>query len=283
MVSEPPGRVGTQRLMERHGIRPDTDLGQHFLLDENLVDVAVRMAEVGSDDVVLEIGAGLGTLTAALARTARAVHALEVDPRMEAPLAEATARLDGVQVHWGDCMNVDLEALDPAPTKVVSNLPYHVATPVVIETICRLPLVTAWALMTQREVADRWLSAAGSRLYGGPSVVIQLACETTGRRTVGREVFSPRPRVDSALVGLRRIAPAPDAATRSLVRAAFAVRRKTLANALGQAGADRDAVRGALRHMGLGESVRPEQLAPAEYARLAREVHWPPPGDAGPR
>ncbi|MBM3698037.1 MAG: hypothetical protein FJW78_06105, partial [Actinobacteria bacterium] len=103
-MSGPPKRVGTQRLMERHGIRPDTDLGQHFLLDENLADLAMRMAEVGPDDVVLEVGAGLGTLTAALGRAARAVHALEVDPRMEQPLAEATAGLDGVRVLWGDCL-----------------------------------------------------------------------------------------------------------------------------------------------------------------------------------
>lgn len=273
-MSTPPERVGTQRLMERHGIRADTDLGQHFLLDENLVDLAVRMADVGPDDVVLEVGAGLGTLTAALGRAADVVHALEVDPRMEAPLAEATQGLPGVRVHWGDCMKVPLEQLDPAPTAVVSNLPYHVATPVLVETICRLPGVTRWALMTQREVADRWLAAPGSRMYGGPSVIVQLACRATGRRTVGREVFSPRPRVDSALVGLRRIAPAPDAATRTLVRAAFAARRKTLANALGQAGADRDAVRDALRGMGLPEAARPEQLEPAAYPALAAVIGW---------
>ncbi len=260
--------------MERHGIRPDTDLGQHFLLDENLVDVALRMAEVGPTDVVLEVGAGLGTLTAALGRTARVVHALEVDPRMRAPLAEATEGLDGVHVHWGDCMKVDLEALDPPPTAVVSNLPYHVATPILIETICRLPAVTRWALMTQREVADRWLSPSGSRLYGAPSVIVQLACEGTGRRSVGREVFSPRPRVDSALVGLRRIAPPPAAATRSLVRAAFTARRKTLANALGQTGVDRALVHDALEALGLDRAARPEQVPPADYPRLAEAIGW---------
>jgi 16S rRNA (adenine1518-N6/adenine1519-N6)-dimethyltransferase len=275
MVSTPPGRVGTQRLMERHGIRPDTDLGQHFLLDENLVDLAIRMADVGPDDVVLEVGAGLGTLTAALGRTARVVHAIETDVRMAAPLAESTAGIDGVMIHWGDCMRIDLEALDPPPTRVVSNLPYNVATPILIETICRLPAVGAWALMTQREVAERWLAQSGSRLYGAPSVIIQLACAGTGRRSVGREVFSPRPRVDSSLVGLRRIGPAPSAEVRSLVRAAFAVRRKTLVNALGQAGADRDAVRVALRTLDLGESVRPEQVPPATYPRLALEIAWP--------
>lgn len=273
-MTTPPQRVGTKRLMERHGIRPDTDLGQHFLLDENLVDLAIRMAEVGPDDVVLEIGAGLGTLTAALGRTARTVHAIEMDPRMEAPLTESTAHSGDVRIIWGDCMKVDLCSLDPAPTCVVSNLPYHVATPVLIETIVQLPGVVHWALMVQKEVADRWLAAPGSRMYGGPSVTIQLAAEPTGRRTVGREVFTPRPRVDSALVGLRRIAPAPDAATRSLVRAAFAVRRKTLVNALGQAGADRDGVRGALDRLGLAPAARPEDLAPGMFPRLAKEIAW---------
>ena len=110
-MSTPPERVGTQRLMERHGIRPDTDLGQHFLLDENLVDLALRIGDVGPDDVVLEIGAGLGTLTAALGRTARAVHAFEVDRRMEPALAESVGGMPGVHVHWGDCMRADLATL----------------------------------------------------------------------------------------------------------------------------------------------------------------------------
>ena len=113
-MSGSPDRVGTQRLMERHGIRPDTDLGQHFLLDENLVDLAIRMAEVGPDDVVLEIGPGLGTLTAALARTARTVHAIEFDRRIEPPLTETTTGVGDVRVIWGDCMKMDLTALEPS-------------------------------------------------------------------------------------------------------------------------------------------------------------------------
>ncbi len=273
-MSPPPQRVGTKRLMERYGIRPDTDLGQHFLLDENLVDLAIRMAEVGPDDVVLEVGAGLGTLTAALGRAARTVHAIEMDPRMEAPLADSTAHAGDVRIIWGDCMKVDLGGLDPAPTRVVSNLPYHVATPVLIETIVQLPGVEHWALMVQKEVADRWLAGPGSRMYGGPSVTIQLAAKPSGRRTVGREVFTPRPRVDSALVGLTRIAPAPLPEVRSLVRAAFAVRRKTIVNALGQAGADRDAVRAALDRLGLAAAARPEDLAPGMFPRLAKEIAW---------
>ena len=177
-------------------------------------------------------------------------------------------------MNWANQTAVSLAALDPAPTRVVSNLPYHVATPVLVETIAQLPEVGMWALMTQSEVADRWLAGPGSRMYGGPSVTIQLATESAGRRKVGREVFSPRPRVDSALVALRRTGPAPSPDVRSLVRAAFAVRRKTLANALGQAGADRAAVREALVAMGLSETARPEDLAPIAYPDLAARIAW---------
>ena len=211
------------RLLAAHGLRPDTDLGQHFLLDENLADLAVREAAVGPDDVALEIGAGLGVLTAALARAARAVHAVEIDRRLEPALTEVVARSRNVIVHWGDAMRMPLEDLDPPPTAFVSNLPYAIATPAVVESLWRLPAVARWCVMAQREVVDRWLAPPGSRLYGAPSVLLQLTAEATFRRAVGREVFAPRPRVDSALVALRRVAPGPAPAVRALVRAAFAV------------------------------------------------------------
>ena len=184
------------RLLEAHGLRPDTDLGQHFLLDENLADLAVREAGVGPEDVAYEVGAGLGVLTAALAREARAVHAVEIDRRLEPALAEVVARSRNVQVHWGDAMRLPVEGLDPPPTVMVANLPYAIATPAVIESLWRLPHVSRWCVMVQREVADRWLAEPGGRLYGAPSVLLRLAAEPTFRRAVGREVFVPRPRVE---------------------------------------------------------------------------------------
>jgi 16S rRNA (adenine1518-N6/adenine1519-N6)-dimethyltransferase len=262
------------RLLAAHGLRPDTGLGQHFLLDENLVDVAVREAAVGPEDVALEVGAGLGVLTVALARAARAVHAVEVDRRLEPALRDALAGAEGVVLHWGDAMRLDLEALDPAPTVVVANLPYAIATPFVMETLWRLPGVDRWCVMAQREVVDRWLAAPGSRLYGASSVLLQLATEVVSRRPVGREVFVPRPRVDSALVALRRAGPPPSPAVRSLARAAFAARRKTLVNALAGAGADRLVVGRALAELGLPPAARPEALAPEDFVRLAEELRW---------
>jgi 16S rRNA (adenine1518-N6/adenine1519-N6)-dimethyltransferase len=263
------------RLLGEHGLRPDTDLGQHFLLDENLVDLALREAAVGPHDVAIEVGAGLGVLTAALARTARAVHAVEVDRRLEPALAGVLAGSANVAVHWADAMRMPLEDLDPPPTVMVSNLPYAIATPFMVESLWRLPRVDRWCVMAQREVVVRWLAEPRARLYGAPSVLIQLTTAPTFRRPVGREVFTPRPRVDSALVALRRIAPAPAPEVRALVRAAFAARRKTLVNALAAAGAGKDEVAAALESLGHPAAARAEQLPPADFPPLAEALRWP--------
>ncbi|MEQ9094514.1 MAG: 16S rRNA (adenine(1518)-N(6)/adenine(1519)-N(6))-dimethyltransferase RsmA [Miltoncostaeaceae bacterium] len=270
--ADPPPRVGVMRLLERHGLRPDTDLGQHFLLDENLVDLAVRRAGVGPRDVAVEVGPGLGVLTVALARAAAHVHALEFDRRVEPVLAEVLAGAGNVTVHWGDAMRADLAALAPAPTVMVANLPYNIATPIMVESLWRLPAVERWCVMTQAEVADRWTAAPGGRLYGAPTVLMGMAMETTFRRAVGREVFVPRPRVDSALVAFRRSGPAPAPGVRDLVRAAFASRRKTLANTLGAAGHPKEAVRRILIALGHPADARPEALAPSHYATLAARL-----------
>ena len=267
-AGDAPPRVGVMRLLEAHGLRPDTDLGQHFLLDENLVDLSVRRAQVGPGDVALEVGPGPGVLTAALARAARHVHALELDRRLEPVLTDALGGAANVTVHWVDAMRADLAALAPAPTVVVANLPYAIATPFMVESLWRLPQVERWCVMTQAEVADRWLAPPATRLYGAPSVLMGLSLEPAFRRAVGREVFVPRPRVDSALVAFRRRAPGPGEGLRSMVRAAFATRRKTLANTLGAAGFAKDAVRAALVDMGHDAAARPEMLPPEDYPRL---------------
>lgn len=274
MPGRPADRVGVMRLLAAHGLRPDTDLGQHFLLDENLVDLAVREAAVGPHDVALEVGAGLGVLTRALSLAASHVHAVEIDRRLEPALADALAGRGNVSVHWGDAMRMALAALEPAPTVLVANLPYSVATPLMVESLA-LPTLGRWCVMAQREVVDRWLAPPGGRLYGGPSVLVQLTTRATFRRSVGREVFAPRPRVDSALVALRRTGPGPSAPLRALVRAAFGARRKTLVNALAIAGGDRAATTAALGALGHPPSVRPEALAPADFPPLAEALAWP--------
>lgn len=265
-------RVNVLRVLAEHGIRPDTDLGQHFLVDENLVDLALRVAEVSATDVVLEVGAGPGVLTAALARVARCVHAVEIDPRMRPLLEDTIPAGTDVRVHWGDAMRIELESLDPAPTLLVANLPYSIATPLVVESTWRLPEVRRWCVMVQREVADRWQAPPASRLYGAPTVLLGIASAPTFRRNVGRDVFAPPPRVDSALVARDRIGPGAGPGLRGLVRAAFAQRRKTLVNCLTAGGHDRARVEEAVRAMGLAPGVRAQDLTPAAFRRLHAEL-----------
>lgn len=265
-------RLGTLRVLAEHGLRPDTDLGQHFLIDENLVDLSIRLAEIGPTDTVLEIGPGVGTLTVALARAAGHVHAVEIDHRLAPALDAVLAGHPNVRVHIADAMQIALEELDPVPTRLVANLPYHVATPILLESMWRLPSIERWVVMVQREVADRWAAPPGSRLYGGPSVMIALCARVEARRAVGRAVFHPRPNVDSALVALTRTGPAPDPRLRTLIRAAFGVRRKTLVNALTLAGEDRARVVDAMHRIGLAEGARAEVLAPEQFAALAEHL-----------
>jgi 16S rRNA (adenine1518-N6/adenine1519-N6)-dimethyltransferase len=244
-------------------------LGQNFLADPNLLDAILRDAALSTEDVVLEVGAGEGVLTQRLAAAARQVHSIEIDRRLEEALAPLASR-PNVDLHWGDAMKLDLSALDPAPTAMVANLPYSVATPLLLRTIEELPSLRGWTVMVQREIADRLRAAPGSRTYGSPSVLVQLACEVKLLRTVDPAVFRPRPRVESAILGLRRTGPGADAATRELVRAAFAHRRKALARSVEHVRpGSLNAVRAGLRDLSLPENARAESLSPPEFQALA--------------
>ena len=193
-------------------------LGQNFLADPNLLDAIVRDAELEPGDVALEIGGGEGVLTERIAERVAHVHVIELDDELADGLQELAERAGNVSVVRGDAMRLDLAAIEPAPTTVPSNLPYSVATPVLLRTIAELPGVARWTVMVQREIADRLRAEPGTSAYGSPSVVAQLACEVELIRTVNRAVFRPRPRVDSALVRLRRVGPAPAAGVARLVR-----------------------------------------------------------------
>jgi 16S rRNA (adenine1518-N6/adenine1519-N6)-dimethyltransferase len=247
-------------------------LGQNFLADPNLLDAIVRDAGLEPSDVVLEVGPGEGVLTERLAEAAGRVHAIEIDRGLEPALAAVAAR-PNVDLHWGDAMKLDLASLEPAPTAVVANLPYSVATPLILRTIEKLPSVGAWTVMVQREIADRLRAAPGSRTYGSPSVLAQLACEVGLVRTVDPAVFRPRPRIESAILRLRRTGPAAELATRDLVRAAFAHRRKSLARSLelGRPGV-LAAARAALDELGLPEDARAEALSPGDFAALSAKL-----------
>ena len=249
-------------------VTPRRRFGQHFLVDENILGVIARLAELRSDDVVLEIGPGLGVLTRFLAERVRLVHAVEIDHALAAHLPE----LPNVKIELGDALRVDLAALDPPPEKLVSNLPYNVATPVIVESLEGLPSVQGWCVMVQREVADRFFAAPRTKAYGAVSVLVQLAAERTGFHSVSRTVFRPPPNVDSALVAFRR-RPLPEdfAAVKRIVGAAFAHRRKTLPNSVALAGMfSRDRAIEALAAIGHAADTRAEALAPEEFVNLAR-------------
>jgi 16S rRNA (adenine1518-N6/adenine1519-N6)-dimethyltransferase len=247
-------------------------LGQNFLADPNLLDAIVRDAGLEPGDVVLEVGAGEGVLSERLAAVAAHLHTVELDRGLEPALA-AVAALPNVDLHWADAMKLDFAALRPAPTAMVANLPYSVATPVILRTIEQLPEVRTWTVMVQREIADRLRAAPGSRTYGSPSVVAQLACEVELLRPVSAAVFKPRPRVDSAILRLRRTGPAADRPTHELVRAAFAHRRKSLARSLEHSRPGSLApARAALAELGLPEDARAEALSPPQFAALSAKL-----------
>ncbi|MQA73602.1 MAG: ribosomal RNA small subunit methyltransferase A [Solirubrobacterales bacterium] len=248
-------------------------LGQNFLADPNLLEAIVREADPDPRDVVLEVGGGEGGLTARLAERAGHVHVVELDERLRAPLEAIAAEHGNVELVFGDAMRLDLRALDPPPSRMVANLPYAIATPLILRTIAELDAIGSWTLMVQREIADRLRAAPGSKTYGSPSVLVQLACSARLLRAVDRAVFVPRPRVDSALLGLERVAPAATPRVARLVRDAFAHRRKSLARSLEHARpGSREVVRAALADLGLPADARAERLAPEQFVALAERI-----------
>jgi 16S rRNA (adenine1518-N6/adenine1519-N6)-dimethyltransferase len=271
------GESAADRLDERRGrdaervsLRPRKELGQHFLVDENILGVIDRLAGLGAGDVVLEIGPGNGVLTRHLAERVAHVHAVEIDRT----LAERLPPFPNVDLRVGDALRVELATLDPPPDKLISNLPYNIATPIVVESLDGLPSVRSWCVMVQREVAERFFASPGTKAYGAVSVLVQLAAERTGFHPVSRTVFRPPPNVDSALVAFRRVElPAQFGAIKQVVEAAFAHRRKTLPNSLELAGvAERDRAARALAELGLPVATRAEALAPPDFVALERQL-----------
>jgi len=244
------------------------ELGQHFLVDENILGVIGRMAELAPGDVVLEIGPGLGVLTRYLAERVAHVHAVELDASLEPWLRDIRAN---VTLHLGDAMRLDLAAIAPGANKLVANLPYNIATPLIAESLDGLPDIELWCVMVQREVGDRLFAAPSTKAYGAVSVLVQLTAERTGFHPVSRTVFRPPPNVNSALVAFRRTGlPEDFPRLKKVVAAAFAHRRKTLPNSLELAGlASRARAVEALAAIGREPSVRAEALAPPEFLALA--------------
>ncbi|MFL6030031.1 MAG: 16S rRNA (adenine(1518)-N(6)/adenine(1519)-N(6))-dimethyltransferase RsmA [Gaiellaceae bacterium] len=246
-------------------VRAKKELGQHFLVDENILGVIGRLAELRADDVVLEIGPGLGVLTTYLADRVRTVHAVELDRTLEPQLRERIADRANVGLQFGDALRVDLQTVAPGATKLVANLPYNIATPLVAESLDGLPQLQLWCVMVQREVADRFFAEPSTKAYGAVSVLIQLVAERSGFHSVSRNVFRPRPNVESALVAFRRTGLPDDFAyVKRVVEASFAHRRKKLANSLELAGFD---VAGKAL-----PGVRAEELPPQAFLELAETL-----------
>ncbi len=278
----------TLRRMRQFDVRPDRELGQNFLVDSNILGVIGGLAELDAQDVVLEVGGGVGVLSEYLAERVGHVHVVEIDERLGHALDDAVGAAGNVTVHWGDVLRVDLAGLRPQPRKVVANLPYGVAASALLRTIEELETVELWVAMVQREVGERLAATPGSRAYGVPSVLAQLACEVRVARAIPRAVFYPAPNVDSVLVALRRTAAAAPLALRELVRDAFAHRRKTLVRSLalamsapredgrgraeGVLAYDGATVRAALMELGHPADARAERLSPADFRALARAL-----------
>ncbi len=257
-------------LLARHGVAPRKALGQHFVADPNIVHKLVRLAEVGPGDEVLEVGAGTGTLTAALAEAGCRVLAYEVDRRLEPVLAEAVAGLPEVELRFADAMEVDFGAVLAHPGwTMCSNLPYNVGTPLLLRLLRDVPHIGRYVVMVQREVAERLAAFPGSKDYGVPSVVAQLFSTVEIAFRVPPQVFVPPPEVESAVVLLERLRErlSPCAARAAdLAAAAFRQRRKMLRSSLAAAVPDPTAL---LAAAGIAEERRADDLTPDEYLALA--------------
>lgn len=273
------GPAEIRNLAERLGIRPTKRLGQNFVIDGGTVRRIVRVAELRPDDVVIEVGPGLGSLTLALLPEVRGVVAVEIDPVLAAQLPLTVAErapeiADRLTVVLADAMRVlpgDLP--EEKPTALVANLPYNVSVPVVLHLLETLPSLRRILVMVQSEVADRLAAAPGSKIYGIPSLKAAWYADVRRVGPVGRTVFWPIPNVDSGLVAMTRREPPSTHASRqevfAAVDAAFAQRRKTLRAALASWAGTAAAAERALRAAGVDPTERGEQLTIEDFARIA--------------
>ncbi|MGD9958036.1 16S rRNA (adenine(1518)-N(6)/adenine(1519)-N(6))-dimethyltransferase RsmA [Nocardioides sp.] len=261
-------------------LRPTKQKGQNFVIDANTVRRIVRESGIGPDDVVLEVGPGLGSLTLALLAVARHVVAVEIDDDLARTLpdtiaANAPDQLDSFEVIHADALRI--EALpDPQPTALVANLPYNVSVPVLLHLMSLLPTLERGLVMVQAEVADRLAAGPGSKVYGVPSVKAAWYADVRRAGAVGRNVFWPAPNVDSGLVAWSRREPPLTTATReqvfTVIDAAFAHRRKMLRSTLKDVAGSAEAAEAALLRAGVDPTARGEVIDVHQFARVAEEL-----------
>jgi len=266
-----------RELAARHGIRPKKSLGQHFLIEPALARRIVQLAGVGPGDHVVEIGAGMGSLTSALAGSGASVVAVELDRALLPALQEVLGTRANVRVELADALRVNWRELlpGPGPWAMVANLPYNVAVPVVLRALELEPRIDRFLVMVQREVGERLAAGPGDPEYGAVSLRVAYRASAKVVRAVSPSVFWPRPNVESVLVSLVRRPPpvqADEAALWRLLSESFAQRRKTMRNALVRLGVPRDRAEGLLMEAGIVPATRPEELGLEDFARLARSL-----------
>jgi 16S rRNA (adenine1518-N6/adenine1519-N6)-dimethyltransferase len=265
------GPAEIRELAARLGVAPTKKLGQNFLHDPNTIRRIVAAAALRPDDVALEVGPGLGSLTLGLVGAVRHVHAVEIDPKLAEALP-ATVTAPNLTVHNADALRVRRDDFDPAPTMLVANLPYNVAVPVVLHLLAVLPSLRGGLVMVQKEVADRLTAGPGSKVYGVPSVKLAWYADAKPAGKVPPAVFWPVPNVDSGLVSFLSRTPPPGAERASvfaIVDAAFAQRRKTLRAALAGWAGGPDLAEKVLVAAAVDPRARGEALTVTQFAAIA--------------
>ncbi|XVV12110.1 16S rRNA (adenine(1518)-N(6)/adenine(1519)-N(6))-dimethyltransferase RsmA [Actinoplanes sp. CA-131856] len=274
------GPAEIRELAARLGVAPTKKLGQNFLHDPNTIRRIVAAAGLRPDDVALEVGPGLGSLTLGLVGAVRHVHAVEIDPRLAAALPETVSDAH-LTVHNADALHVRAGGFEPAPTMLVANLPYNVAVPVVLHLLAELPTLRGGLVMVQKEVADRLVAGPGSKVYGVPSVKLAWYAEARSAGKVPPAVFWPVPNVDSGLVAFTARTPPGDvdrSAVFAVVDAAFAQRRKTLRAALAGWAGGADRAEKLLVAAGISPQARGESLTVEQFTAIAAEAKLSPSG-----
>jgi len=266
------GARKVRELLDEHGIRPRKALGQNFVIDPNTIRKMVAFAQVAPDDSVVEVGAGAGSLTLALAMVARRVVALEKDTKLIPVLEQVLQGHGNVEIIQGDALEHDLRALEVE--HLVANLPYNVAATVVLRALEGAPEIASLTVMTQREVGERLAAGAGSKAYGLSSVLVAYFAEARVVTRVSRRAFWPEPNVDSVIVRLvRRPSPAvPQEVFFAVARAGFAQRRKMLRGSLRAVVDPPDRLEGALSKAGIDPTIRAEELDHLGFVALAEQL-----------
>ena len=276
-----------REIKEKYGFRLTKSLGQNFLTDKNIIDDIIEGADIGENDLVIEIGPGIGVITWEAAQVARKVIAVEIDRNLIPILKDTLAGQDNISIVNADILKTDVNALidearaaDPelAGVKIIGNLPYYITTPIIMKLLEDGVKADGITIMMQKEVADRIKAAPGTKAYGALSIAVQYYCEVSSVVNVPKEVFVPQPKVDSAVLNLRILADRPaDVRDREIffavVKAGFGQRRKTLNNSLmGVAGITKEIVADSLAAAGIDPTRRAETLDLQEFAELSNQV-----------